>query len=97
VRLFLKIVLGIAAFALSFPGARAADFSPQQRKAAEDLYNIKCAKCHKFYDPAEYSQKDWDMWMRKMSRKSKLKPAQDELLARYLNEYRERHKTAGVR
>ena len=73
-------------------GTWAADLSIQERKAAKDLYDIKCAKCHKFYEPADYSQKDWDDWMKKMSRKSKLKPAQEELLTRYLGEYREQRK-----
>jgi hypothetical protein len=57
---------------------------------ATELYVAKCAKCHKFYHPADYSQKEWDMWMHKMSRKSKLKPAQEELLARYLGAFREK-------
>jgi len=46
----------------------------------------------KFYDPGAYSEKDWEMWMRKMSRKAKLKPEQDDLLRRYLGEFRTRTK-----
>ena len=81
------VVLALASF-----GLRAAELSPVERKAAKDLYDIKCAKCHKFYEPAAYSQTDWDDWMKKMSRKSKLKPAQEELLTRYLGEFREKRK-----
>ncbi len=88
------IVFTAAVLALPIIGARAADFSPKERKTAQDLYDIKCAKCHKFYDPAGYSQQDWDKWMRKMSRKSKLKPAQERLLSRYLEEYRDKHSPA---
>lgn len=55
---------------------------------AQELYEVKCAKCHKFYNPANYSQEDWDMWMRKMSRKAKLNPTQKELLSRYLETFR---------
>ncbi len=82
----------LVVLALALVGARAAGLSPPEKKAAKDLYDIKCAKCHKFYDPSAYSQKDWDDWMKKMSRKSKLKPAQEELLTRYLGEFREKHK-----
>jgi hypothetical protein len=68
--------------------ARAADLSDKEIQAARKLYNAKCAKCHKFYDPANYSAEDWNMWMMKMSKKAKLKPAQTELLTRYLDTFR---------
>ncbi len=47
------------------------------------LYVGKCAKCHKLYDPAKYSDQQWQVWMDKMSRKAKLQPEQTELLSRY--------------
>ena len=53
---------------------------------ARKLYIAKCAKCHKFYDPAKYSDADWQMWMGKMSRKARLKPEQRELLSNYIEE-----------
>ena len=73
---------------LDAASASAAGLSAQQVSDATELYSVKCAKCHKFYDPIQYSQLDWDDWMRKMARKSKLKPAQEELLSRYLGAYR---------
>ena len=54
--------------------------------AARKLYVAKCAKCHKFYDPAKYSDEDWEMWMKKMSRKARLKPEQAQMLSRYIEE-----------
>jgi hypothetical protein len=54
--------------------------------AARKLYVTKCAKCHKFYDPATYSDEEWRVWMVKMSKKSKLKPAQERALSRYIEE-----------
>jgi len=48
------------------------------------LYVGKCAKCHKLYDPAKYSDQQWQVWMDKMSRKAKLQPEQKELLSRYI-------------
>jgi hypothetical protein len=59
-------------------------FSSEEIPAATHLYNLKCARCHKFYDPAKYSEEEWSAWMGKMSRKAKLKPAEEELLARFL-------------
>jgi hypothetical protein len=49
------------------------------------LYVAKCAKCHKFYDPAEYSEQDWQIWMRKMSKKAKLKPEQETAISGYVD------------
>jgi len=68
--------------------AGAAELSAGELKDARKLYNAKCAKCHKFYDPAKYSDDDWQTWMRKMSKKAKLKEAQSELLGRYLETFR---------
>lgn len=61
------------------------ELSAVEIKSARKIYLGKCAKCHKLYDPAEYEQKDWDEWMVKMNKKSKLKPEQAELLARYIS------------
>jgi len=55
---------------------------------ARKLYHAKCARCHKFYHPAEYTEKDWHAWMDKMSRKARLKPDQKDLLSRYLETFR---------
>jgi hypothetical protein len=65
-----------------------AGLSTQEIADANALGTAKCMKCHGFYNPADYSQSEWDTWMRKMSRKAKLKPAQDELLRRYLAAFR---------
>ncbi len=68
--------------------SRAEELSAKETATAQKLYTAKCAKCHKFYDPQAYNQADWDMWMRKMKRKSKLKDEQFQLLCRYLNNIR---------
>lgn len=57
---------------------------------AADMYVLKCAKCHQFYDPADYGDASWSKWMTKMSRKTKLTPEEDDLLERYLEAYRKR-------
>jgi hypothetical protein len=55
---------------------------------ARKIYVVKCAKCHRFYEPNDYSEADWQRWITSMSEKSKLKPAQSELLGRFLDAYR---------
>src|SRR5262249_5512286 len=52
---------------------------------AKRLYVARCARCHKFYDPAKYSDEEWRKWMTKMSKKSKLTPEQSEILSRYID------------
>lgn len=84
-RRFLGLLIVLAADA---PAASAADLSAKELTAARKIYVAKCAKCHRFYEPKEYSESDWRMWMEKMGRKSKLKPAQSDLLNRYVDEYR---------
>jgi hypothetical protein len=63
-------------------------FSSEEIKRASNLYNAKCARCHKFYDPAAYNDAEWQKWMAKMSKKSHLQPDQVELLSRYLEGFR---------
>ena len=69
---------------LGSSSSQGADLSPVQLKDARKLYLGKCAKCHKLHDPAKYTDEKWDEWMGKMTKKSKLKPEQAELLARYI-------------
>lgn len=69
-----------AALAAERSGMRPAEIS-----RAADLYLLKCAKCHKFYDPASYPDAEWSTWMKKMSKKSHLQSDEEDLLTRYLN------------
>jgi mono/diheme cytochrome c family protein len=91
--LFFLFMLGLALAGCTGP-AKATDAPQDERSAARKLYVAKCAKCHKFYDPAKYSDEDWQMWMRKMGKKSKLKLEQQEMLSRYIEDtYRSPAKT----
>jgi hypothetical protein len=65
--------------------------------AARKLSTAKCAKCHKFYEPVDYSQADWAEWMQKMRRKSRLKPEQFDLLSRYMEDARVNGKRLGTK
>lgn len=68
--------------------AGAAELSATEQANARKLYNTKCARCHKFYDPAKYTDAEWQMWMTRMNKKARLKSAQAELLGRYLGTFR---------
>jgi hypothetical protein len=52
------------------------------------LYIWKCAKCHALYDPGQYEDAEWDLWMRKMSEKARLSSAETQVLSRYLGTFR---------
>ncbi len=84
-----RLVIFLVAFTASLWGVGAADLSSEEIKSAEKLYQAKCAKCHKFYNPADYTGPEWQKWMLKMKKKSKLKPDQYELLLRYLDTFRQ--------
>jgi cytochrome c5 len=75
--------------------ASAAGLRPQEVSDANSLYVAKCARCHRFYNPAEYSESEWRGWMTRMSRKARLKPEQQEILSRYLEAFRTKEKTSG--
>jgi len=84
-RVFLLVGATLAAAAQP---VTAGQLTLKDAAAARKVYVAKCAKCHKFYEPRDYSDADWGLWMDKMSRKSKLSAEQEALLKRYLNAYR---------
>jgi hypothetical protein len=83
-----KLCLWFAALAVACPAAHADELAAKEIAAAQRIYVAKCAKCHRFYEPTNYSEPDWRAWMEKMNRKSKLNGEQAGLLARYLDVYR---------
>ena len=62
--------------------------APEEARQAGRLYQAKCVRCHKSYDPSAYGETEWRSWMSKMSRKAKLKPSQEDLLSRFLDQVR---------
>lgn len=50
------------------------------------LYQNRCAKCHKMYDPAKYSDSQWELWMGKMDKKAKLSPEEKDKVLQYVEE-----------
>jgi hypothetical protein len=91
----LAIVMCCASLAGWVSRVGAEELSSKDTRAAQKIYMSKCAKCHKFYDPADYGQTDWDSWMQKMKRKSRLNPQQYALLSRYLDTLRSGPKSTG--
>jgi hypothetical protein len=75
--------------------ARRAGLSPQDATDATRLYAAKCMRCHKSYEPAAYTEPEWNSWMVKMRKKAHLAPGQEKLLSRYLDAYRSGH-TNGI-
>ena len=64
------------------------DLSAAEVDRGADLCLNKCARCHKLYAPAQYSDVEWRSWMGKMTKKAHLTRDQAELLGRYLEAFR---------
>ena len=64
------LVLSLCAASGCAGHALAKDLPVDDHSAGHKVYVTKCAKCHRFYDPAKYSEADWEMWMAKMSKKA---------------------------
>ena len=74
--------------ALALTVASAHDLTEKELVTARKIYDAKCVKCHRMYDPKDYSGEEWRLWMAKMSKKARLKPSQQGLLNRYWDAYR---------
>ena len=84
-QILLLFGLGAAVAGCAEPQATGSEGS-DEATAGRKLYITKCAKCHKLYDPAKYSDPDWAVWMNKMAKKAHLNPPQQELLTHYIDE-----------
>lgn len=80
---FLFFAVLLSAFtSLSLAGEEKVALKPEA--GARKLYLTKCSKCHKLYDPAKYTDQQWQAWMDKMSHKAKLSSEQKELITNYV-------------
>src|ERR1051325_9292417 len=68
--------------------ALAAGLSRDEVLLARKIYQTKCARCHQFYNPADYEEQEWLSWITKMNKKAKLNSEQDQLLSQYLAAFR---------
>lgn len=83
------LVLTVTLLAISTGAAELPGLSPRELKEAKKLYLGKCAKCHELHPPAAYTSIQWNDWLVKMSRTSRLNPAQEKMLKRYTELLRE--------
>lgn len=75
-------MLGLVLAGCASPAVSRVAHVPDDGSAGAKIYIRSCGKCHEFYEPSKYTQAEWDKWMVKMRRKSKLKPVDfDEVLA----------------
>jgi hypothetical protein len=80
------LLVGLAMAGCTGP-AHAKDAPPGNKDdPGRKVYVMKCAKCHKYYDPAKYSDEEWQGWMAKMTRKAKLSPEQTKQLDHYIEQ-----------
>ncbi len=79
----LRLLLCILILAGRVFGGEISELSSKELTEARRLYNSKCSRCHKFYNPSLYHDAEWQDWMEKMRKKSKLKNEQFDLLMRY--------------
>ena len=82
-KLLISLTLGLALSACAAPPNQ--KNLPDSQKPGRKLYYAKCAKCHKLYDPASYSDQEWNMWMVKMKKKAKLNDEQQAQLSLFIN------------
>ena len=67
---------------------RAMALPPTELAEGRRLSEIKCVKCHQFYNPKDYGRTEWDLWMKKMSRKAHLTDEEQRVLSHYLELFR---------
>ncbi len=80
----------MAAAAVSGAGCVEAAVSTGELAKGRGLYELKCAKCHKLYDPSDYSEEDWRLWIGKMRKKAHLNDETFCLIDGYLDSVRKK-------
>jgi hypothetical protein len=78
------MVLGAITLAAALWGSGSERLSASERAEAKAIYEIRCAACHRLYDPRSYADDEWRLWLARMSRKARLDPPRAKLLNRYL-------------
>lgn len=51
----------------------------------KSLYESNCAKCHKLYEPTEFSKEDWKPIVRRMQKKAHLSDEQGTSIYNYIS------------
>ena len=82
-------------FAAALANGVPIEMPAKELAAAKKIYSAKCGRCHEFYEPRAYNNAEWNQWMTKMVKKSRLKKEQTELLTRYTETLRTESKQTG--
>ncbi len=82
----LRLALLVLFLALLRPAGWAAESASVPAEVGRKLYQNRCAKCHQMYDPAKYSDVQWQAWMDKMGKKARLRAAEKQMVMRYVEE-----------
>ena len=82
------VLISLLTVLLAQTSAGAGDLTEKENATAKGIYDSKCVKCHRPYEPRDYPIEEWRLWMSKMTKKAKLTPNQAKLLNRYLEAYR---------
>lgn len=69
-------------------GVVANELTDKEKSAAKRIYDTRCVKCHVKRWPVDYPPEEWQLWMKKMSRKAKLTPDEQKLMAHYFDSLR---------
>jgi mono/diheme cytochrome c family protein len=84
-----KATFALCLLSFAFSAAATDRLSFRGESDGGKIYVQKCAKCHELHPPSEYSQPEWDKWMSKMRRKSKLKPNDFQAVQEYTQALRD--------
>ena len=82
-------LIGFTAIIVASP-LKAQDADEQGLAKGRDVYLNKCAKCHKFRDPKNYTDAKWEGWMEKMEKKAHLDDEQYQALLQYTDYLRKK-------
>lgn len=63
--------------------AKATELTPALAEG-KNLYENSCARCHKLYEPKQFTQEDWKPILVKMQKKAKLDDSQMASISNYI-------------
>lgn len=68
------------------PAAKSTEVAVASNDIAEgkELYENNCAKCHKLYNPNDYSDQDWLPILERMKKKAKISDLQHDKIYAYI-------------
>ncbi len=57
----------------------------RELQEGNELYSRKCGSCHYLYKRERHTLDEWNVWIQKMSDKSKTTESEQQLILRYLS------------